>query len=442
MRQERDWNEDINSMGRFEQQNEQLRSARMKKSWTPKFVSEQVGVSLNTYIRWESGAQRPRLASLDALCRIFKMSPAELGFQQSLDARMAERVGMDAAVHRGLMEEQEQAATLPDPTNRALPVGPDEATLAEAVSESASTSSGISDDTLSLAVPHWSSDLASYWQMYMSGNQSTLEQLLPDYLVRLSKPALTPGPMQRDVARLMAQAYQLHALLLLQHSDFVAACNAGTQALVYAQLAKDWDLYVAGQIRLASIHTANKRIGAALGAYNDALRRVNSDNKYISPMLHSWIFAGLAEIQATMGREADSLQLLKLASAVFPAQPEHDACYAYTRCDRSMLYLYQGLVFLRLGQPRMAWEAFAQVDEMRPAPPERQRADFLRYRAYTSLVLGNMTQCCVYLEAAAGAAQAIASDLIFSEIYTLYEHMLAVWGQEPRVRALATLFQK
>jgi hypothetical protein len=90
----------------------------------------------------------------------------------------------------------------------------------------------------------------------------------------------------------------------------------------------------------------------------------------------------------------------------------------------------------------MAWEAFAQVDEMRPAPPERQRADFLRYRAYTSLVLGNMTQCCVYLEAAAGAAQAIASDLIFSEIYTLYEHMLAVWGQEPRVRALATLFQK
>src|SRR6476646_6778923 len=108
----RDWNEDINSMDRFEQQNDQLRSARMKKSWTPKFVSEQVGVSLHTYIRWESGAQRPRLASLDALCKIFKMSPAELGFKQSFDARMAERISMDTAIHDGLMGEQEQTATL------------------------------------------------------------------------------------------------------------------------------------------------------------------------------------------------------------------------------------------------------------------------------------------------------------------------------------------
>ena len=64
-----------------------------------------------------------------------------------------------------------------------------------------------------------------------------------------------------------------------------------------------------------------------------------------------------------MGREAEALQLLKLAMAVFPQKPEEDACIAYAQCDRSLLYLYQGLVFLRLGQPRLAWEAFSQVDE-------------------------------------------------------------------------------
>jgi tetratricopeptide (TPR) repeat protein len=106
-----------------------------------------------------------------------------------------------------------------------------------------------------------------------------------------------------------------------------------------------------------------------------------------------------------------------------------------------MLYLYQGLVFLRLGQPRLAWEAFSQIDELKPVPSERMRAEFLKYRAYTSLVLGNMIQCCIYLEAAVRAAQAIHSDLVFSEVYALYEHMLAIWGQEPRVKALATLFQ-
>ena len=78
---------------------------------------------------------------------------------------------------------------------------------------------------------------------------------------------------------------------------------------------------------------------------------------------------------------------------------------------------------------------------MKPAPPERMRAEFLRYRAYTSLVLGNMTQSCVYLEAAARAAQAINSELAFSEIYTLFEDMLAIWGQECRVKGLAMLFQ-
>ena len=52
-----------------------------------------------------------------------------------------------------------------------------------------------------------------------------------------------------------------------------------------------------------------------------------------------------------------------------------------------------------------------------------------------------MTQCCIYLEAAARVALEISSDFVFGEVYAIYEHMLAVWGQEPRVRSLAKLFQ-
>src|SRR3981081_2711089 len=64
--------------------NTMLKSARMQKSWTPEFVSEKVGVSLNTYIRWETGVQLPRLSSLDALCKVFERSPADLGFADLL----------------------------------------------------------------------------------------------------------------------------------------------------------------------------------------------------------------------------------------------------------------------------------------------------------------------------------------------------------------------
>ena len=387
-----------------------LRSARMQKSWTSDFVSKQVGVSRSTYIRWETGMQIPRLSSLNALCKVFGMSPVELGFARSSTENGA---GPDGA-------SKEQTTEEPTAVNEI------EDELAD----------------LSASLAHWSTGMASCWQWYMAGGQAELERLVPAYLTRLARPTLMPGPDQRAAASLTSQVYQLIAVLAMQRCDFSSAQANGTQAVVYAQLAKDWNMYVAAQLRLATIFSARKHIGSALIAYNDALRLISSENNTISPVLHSWVFAGLAEIQATMGRETEALQFLKLAMAVFPTQLEPSASLPYASCDRSMLYLYQGLVFLRLGQPKVAWEAFAQVDELRPPPPERIRADFLKYKAYTSLVLGNMIQSCIYLEAAARAALAIDSELIFGDIYDIYEHILALWGQEPRVKALAMLFQK
>jgi tetratricopeptide (TPR) repeat protein len=315
---------------------------------------------------------------------------------------------------------------------------------AAAKRKTASTASPDDSDDLEQteALSLWAMGIASCWLLYMTGGQAELERLLPVYLKNLARPTLSPGPDQKTAARLTAQVYQLTALLELQRGDFIAAQMNGTQALVYSQLSKDWNLYIASQICLASIFSARKRVGSALSAYNDALRRVSAGYDAVSPILHSRVFAGLGEIQATMGREKEALQFLQLAVAVFPDKPEDDPCFSYALCDRSMLFFYEGLVFLRLGNPKAAWDAFAQVDELKPAPPERTRAEFLQQKAYTSSVLGNMIQSCIYLEAAAKAAQEINSDLAFSEVYMLYEHMLAMWGQEPRVRALARLFQR
>jgi Predicted transcriptional regulators len=435
-------------MNSIEGQNNLLRSARIARRWTPEFVSERVGVSRNTYIRWEAGAQVPRLSSLDALCRVFGSSPAELGFSDLLipshsgqKSACSDTEAQDHTEIRRIVVAGEttfsigkQRLAADDDTNGCTgqpqkdePDEPDEL-----------------DPTLALAamLRHWSAALSTYWQSFMNNGPHEIESPVSTCLVALNRPGLTPGVYQKEAASLSSQAYQLRALLYLHRGDFVSARADGMQALVYGQLAKDWNMYVAAQIRLAMIYSANRRIGAALNAYNDALRCVNAEGDHISPLLHCCIFAGLAEIQATMGRETEALQLLKLAGAVFPPLPAQDPCFLYMRCDRSLLYLYQGLVFLRLGRPKIAWEAFSQVEELHPAPEERVRVDFLRYRAYTSLVLGNMIQCCVYLEAATKAAQAIDSDLAQAEIYVLYQHVLASWGQEPRVQALAALFQR
>ena len=387
--------------------NPMLQSARMKKNWTPESVSEKVGVSLTTYIRWETGVQVPRPSSLTALCNVFEMSPAELGFSNLSHEKSK------TTYTTGKLEE---------------------------VRSSDGQLTTFSSQSEALAL--WSAGITSCWQLYMMGSQTELERLVPTYLANLNRSTLHPGPDQPMATRLTAQVYQLLAMLELQRGDFVAAQKNSTQALVYSQLAKDWNLYVAAQLRLASVFSARKRVGSALSSYNDALRHVTSTSAHISPILHSWIFAGLAEIQASMGREKEALQFLQLAFAVFPDVPENDPSFAYTRCDRSLLYLYEGLIFLRLGQPKIAWDAFSQVDDLRPAPPERIRAAFLHQKAYTSCLLGNIVQSCIYLEAAARAAQEIESDLAFSEVFALYEHMLSLWSQETRVRALAQLFQQ
>lgn len=379
-----------------------LKLARLQRRWHARFVSNTVGVSISTYRRWEAGKQVPHHASLQALCQMFDMSAEELGF-----TGLAQSQGDEHARHYKRTNSQE-------------------------VDRSSYKESSVL----------WALGIDACWQLYMSGAQVELEQSLPSYLVHLTQTAQKPGPDQKEAASLIAQVYQLLALLRLQRGDFPGAQAEGTQALIYSQIAGDWNMYIASQIRLATIFSAAKRIGSALNAYNEALRRINVHSEAVSPLLQSWIFAGLGEIQATMGREHEARRFLRLAMAIFPAEPQADLAYTYTRCDRSLLFLYEGLIFLRLGHPKVAWEAFSQVDELKPTPPERVRTEFLKQKVYTACVLGNMIQSCIYLEAAIRAAREIGSDWMFGEIYTLYEHMMALWGQEPRVRALAQLFQR
>lgn len=389
----------------MKQPNTPLKVARLQKQWTPEFVSHQIGVSLRTYHRWEAGAQIPRSTSLQALCQMFHMSPEELGFRKTEIRRQASK---------------QRAEKSKVPAHVQKQITPD-----------------LSEDMNLMTI-----GINSCWQIYMAGNQVELERLLPTYLVNLRGPALTACPEQKTAARLIALTYQLLALLELQRNDFVAAHANATQALIYSQLGHDWNIYVASQIHLATIFQATKRVGSALAAYNDALRRINLSMHTISPLLQSHVFAALGEIQAAMGREKEALQFLQLAMTVFPDKPEEDPSASYVQSDRSLLFLYEGLIFLRLGLPRRAWEAFARVDSMQPTPPERVRAEFLKQKAYTSIVLGNMIQSCVYLEAVARSAQTLHSEFMWREVYALYEHMLALWGQEARVRSLARLFQE
>ncbi|HEU5227207.1 MAG TPA: helix-turn-helix transcriptional regulator [Ktedonobacteraceae bacterium] len=58
-----------------------LALARKKRGWTQAYVAEQVSVSVDAVRRWESG-RLPYPSSIQKLCRLFAMSPQELGLFQ------------------------------------------------------------------------------------------------------------------------------------------------------------------------------------------------------------------------------------------------------------------------------------------------------------------------------------------------------------------------
>src|SRR6266487_5071246 len=67
--------------------NRKLEMARLKKRWSVETACKKIGVSVNTFNRWERGLQLPQLETLDQLCEAFGMSPEELGFGDIIAAK-------------------------------------------------------------------------------------------------------------------------------------------------------------------------------------------------------------------------------------------------------------------------------------------------------------------------------------------------------------------
>jgi len=63
-------------------QNEQLRRARQQKDWTQKRAAAEIGVSRETYLRWENGLKYPKSSTLELVCKVFGLSAEALGFTE------------------------------------------------------------------------------------------------------------------------------------------------------------------------------------------------------------------------------------------------------------------------------------------------------------------------------------------------------------------------
>ncbi|HYU71553.1 MAG TPA: helix-turn-helix domain-containing protein [Ktedonobacteraceae bacterium] len=452
--------------------NRKLEAARLKKRWSIGVASKKIGVSVNTFNRWERGLQRPQPGKLDLLCKAFTMSPEELGFApvdttepgtNEIVREPADNLTRDRSYHAAPRE-------MTDPLPQSQQSGDGFTLYVEQVKKSLDMihqargdehSEGIlrkqaiaflvsallavfglardtkevllsTDEILSFCT----TSLPLCWQLYYEGGFVELSRSLPGYITQLSALAQSTSRHQSEAANLASQAHQLGYLLALQRRDYGTSLKHTRVAAQYGEVARDANLQTASLARKAYVYSCLHRYGPKLLAYQEALRLCN----HCSPLLRGYVYAGLAETYAGHGDESLAREFLQRAREHYPDRPEDDPVYSYTHFRWSTFYNFAGKVYLHLHKPRQAWDAFANVERLVPVDEEPYRVELMVNQATTALALEELEQSCVLLTAAVKAARALGSDLRFDEAYTVYEQMQDKWGQESLVKELADLF--
>ena len=459
--------------------NRKLEAARLKKRWSIVVASKKVGVSVNTFNRWERGLQLPQLETLDQLCKAFDMSPEELGFENVIVAKRRTKATIQNQVstEKSVIDEQLPTNVAIQETPVSLPQSQhfrnELATYVKQVKKSLEEISqaqksditeqsegllrkqavtllvsapaavfGLAQDTRELLL--YSDEVLSLsavslplcWQLYYEGGFSELNRILPGYITQLSALAQQPSRHQKWAANLASQAHQLSYLLALQRQDFGTSLKHIQDATHYGQVAVDINLQAASLARKAYVYFCLHHDIQRLQAYQEALRFCNA----CSPLLKGYIYTGLAETHASRKDDTMAHEFLKLARESYPDRPEDDPVYSYTHFRWPTFYNFAGQVYLHLNQPRQAWGAFANVDKLVPVSEEPYRVELVVNQAATALALGEQEQSCALLETAVKSARALGSALRYDEAYMIYERMQEKWGQEPRVKALENLF--
>ncbi len=460
--------------------NKKLEAARLQRRWSVKVASEKVGVSVNTFNRWERGLQAPQFETLDQLCRTFMMSPEELGFAPTMLVKRRQRGGKatiaptpavdqttiptqasnivesppKAIVDSSNIPPQLEALACFEQARRSLDeMDPVQRTKdgSEGVSRRKAVSLLISTPAVVLGLMQdkhpvmlhpeeilalGTVNLPLCWQLYFEGGFTELNTVLPSYFTPLLH--LTQVPQyQKRAAYLMSQFCQLAYLLALQRQDFGTSLKYTQDAIYYGQMAEDTDLQLAATVRQAYVYYCLQRSEQRLQTYQKAMQY----QKGSSPLLQGYLYAGLAEAHAYRQEQQVALNYLKCAKEIFPEQPEADANFSYTHFRWLTLHNLEGLVYLHLAQPQHAWQAFAKTEQLMPAAANPYRVEVAIHKAATSLALNNLEQACDLIEGAATSAITLGSSLRYNEACMVYEHMQERWQREPRVKALGDLFQ-
>src|SRR5579885_570461 len=388
-----------------------LAQARKRKQWTLKQAAEAVGVTLNTFHRWEWGEQRPYKYNIAQLCKAFAASPEELGFVEDTDTEALKQTEQHAILDYSPAEDATLAIRKRDLSLCLMRVvwqwRPQAAQYdvlqAQVIQELKSNMqdpitrrdalhrlallpielSGLSLLSTALKVPaeeilaQCAAGITACWYL-RQGKELNLVATIASYYIPSLKIIFQSSTHRKAAANLLSQCYRLKSGLAHHVGE------SDDQAIGYAVLAHRYGeaadnplLQIVALRAQANAHdNAEQPEKALLVAEQAKYLLENAKTIEIPPIVGSHVYAGLADYLGQNGQKQDALRMLRKAHTLFFAHSSNDSPI-WLNHNQADLLIHDGLTHYYLGLQQGARDSFEQISALRDGVRETIRVEAL-----------------------------------------------------------------
>ena len=435
-----------------------LATARYEKGWSQEEVAERVGVTRNTFSKWERGVVTPYPFHIHRLCKLFVKTTEELG--------LLPRVGTRHDMQQVEMEPMSQTSLLPQngllhnveieaftsslflltsidaspeklmevmsyPTRRQilhnlLMIG----STALVLSPYALLHPGNSEQLNLSVLEELESITASYWRLCANTSLDLLGNVSEHFriVVNLLRQILPHRTTQR-LCSLAGEIAQILGKTLFDLQEYTLAWSYYMFSLKASQAASNHDLWAVGNGRMILLLIYSKNLQNALPLLQE-IHQLTIQNKRIT----CWLAAVEAEVHAHLGDAEACDTALKAAKNIVQNEPLGEDCYA-TGFNASRLAGYEGACFVRLHQPDRALPALQQALALLDPQAIRRKSTLLTDIGIAYAQQGNVLQACQLARQALSITKQTRSRSVLERVRMIRSE-LDDWKQTNEVQDL------
>lgn len=398
----------------------QLREYRLRLGWTQQEMAERIahlawmerreraGVNADMVAKWERGVKglSPRYREL--LCRLFGVTPGQLGLKNTLPA-FAERT-RPATNDQELVAVLDNAASLLDQLGAAgTALAPHMLHVWKEAVTTRRTMLGLLDPSATDPIGHARATTATvadleqlaerYQALYDTADPAALLTSVAAH-VRMAQDTLRQNPATDERRRLLHNLAEVSTLAGQLAADDLGNTISGR---AYYALALDAAQEVADDQLIAIAHGHTAQLAAAEGFTTTALGHLTTGSEHArcTPALASWLATIEATIHADRGKHTAAREALDRAHTVFGQVGGRTAPASFRHQGTPQLSAATGHVLSRAGDYTGACEKLiAALDQSHPIP-RRRRVLVLIDLATAELHNGDLPAACSHATQAA-----------------------------------------